>query len=138
MEKIITGNTELKGNIDVVGLDVIYIHDKVENFTEADVKQFIEDNTKEVFSILDIEGEQYAIKATIANINKYVTILPEDLEQSTAMKVQFKIADVLQTGGINVNMGTEDVEKNLEKAAEEARAELDDENRSKEESTEEA
>ena len=98
---------QLGGTVDVIGLDVIYLQKKVEDFTKENaIKQF-EENSKEVYDILDVDGEQYLIKATFANLNKNHTCLPEDMEQSLAMKVQFKIADVLSNAGLNVNMTPE-------------------------------
>ena len=105
MEKIVNDvvdTNELVGTLDVIGLDVLLIHGKVESLAVAE--ELIAEATKEYIDMVEINGDTFIIRATISDLNRVTSVIPEDLDSRSAIQVQVKIADILQKAGINVGV----------------------------------
>ncbi len=102
------------GVIDVIGLDVIRLNNKVDTVEEA--KAALEKHTTDTFDILTIGNETYVIKTTLANLNEVNSLIPEDLEPTQAIPIQVKISEILQEAGLDVgiNTDTDNVEAEVE------------------------
>jgi hypothetical protein len=102
MEKIVNNENELVGTLDVIGLDVLLIHGKVESLAVAE--ELIAEATKEYIDMVEVNGDTFIIRATISDLNRVTSVIPEDLDARSAIQVQVKIADILQKAGINVGV----------------------------------
>jgi len=113
---------KIGGTVDVIGLDVIQLNTPIEDLSEENIKETIKKNIEESYDMVTINDEQFIIRATFTDLNKLNTILPEDMEQDVAMRIQFKIADMLKQAGLKV--------QDPKEMEDEARAEVDAEDNS--------
>lgn len=105
MEKInnvVEAQEELVGTLDVIGLDVLLVHGTVSSLKAAE--ELIADATKEYIDMVEVNGDTFIIRATISDLNRVTSVIPEDLDARSAIQVQVKIADILQKAGINVGV----------------------------------
>lgn len=93
---------KLTGTIDVIGLDVLKAPKIIT--TEKEAKALIKDASRETFDMIEVDGETFIIRTMIADLNRLTSVIPEDLERNQAIKVQVKIAEILQRAGINVGV----------------------------------
>lgn len=132
MEKIIA-ETEVEasglvGTIDVIGLDVLLVHGKVETLEAAE--ELIAEATKEYIEMVEVDGDTFIIRATISDLNRVTSVIPEDLDARAAIQVQVKIADLLTKAGISVGVrpdALEDEETTQEPETETEDAQIDTE-----------
>lgn len=93
---------ELKGTIDVIGLDVFQTHRTFKDKEEA--QEFLSSATRESFDTVEIDNETFIIRSTISDLNRVTSVIPEDLHAKVAIQVQVKIAEILQNAGIKVGI----------------------------------
>lgn len=99
-----------KGVIDVIGLDVLELHDDIKNAAEAE--EYIKKHVNQTIDFLEIGDRKFAVRTMISDLNRVVSLIPEDMDSKVAIPIQIKIAEVLQQAGLNVNI-KEDIEKEL-------------------------
>ena len=93
---------ELGGTTDVIGLDVIQIHSKLDNLTVETAQELFNESSRDIYKVVELNDEQFLIRATLANLNKITTVIPEDMENNLSMRIQLAIADVLTDAGLKV------------------------------------
>jgi len=89
---------------DVIGIEVLSLHGDV---TEDTVTDFIDQNTETKTALLEINGQKFAVKTIVAQLNKVNMVDPMDLEAKDAIPIQVKISELLAGAGLNVSLSDE-------------------------------
>jgi len=95
---------------DIIGLDVFRLN---ENIEDDNIEAFLNEHIDTRTERLEIEGEVYVIRSSIADLNKVNALLPEDMDAKQAIPIQLKIADMLQEAGLNVGINEDMAEHAL-------------------------
>jgi len=127
--------TDINGTIDIIGLDVLEIMDPA-----RDADEVLHEATHNAHHIIEINNRKFLVTTTLADLNRITSVLPEDLEPQVALPLQIKIAEILKSLGLPIDIDEETLEeekkkiedlqklqKESEKIKEEALAELNEE-----------
>ena len=104
---------------DVIGIEVLSLNGNIK--TEEDAKKYIKESTEESFGIIEVEGQLYAVKTTVSDLNKVNMVDPTDLDAKQAIPIQIKISEMLEKSGLEVKVNKEKIEnaENTENAQQE-------------------
>ena len=101
----IVERTEGGGMVDVIGLDVLELHEGVK--TEEEAKAYVDKHVSQTFDLIQIEGRSFVIRSMVSDLNKVGSLIPEDMDAKTAIPIQMKIAEVLKSSGLNIGINAE-------------------------------
>lgn len=120
---IVSMRIEGDGARDVIGIEVLSLHGDIK--TDADAEAHIAENTTNSFGLIEVEGQMFVVKTTVANLNKVNMVDPMDLQPQEAIPIQVKISEMLEAAGLDVGIN-EEMKEQIQEEMDKAKAELND------------